>query len=209
LILIKEPITPNSFYFFESNEDTFKINELSELDFQQFLSNFFTQLNGVANIYCFCLLPHHISILIKTKSEKEIFTYFKIEGKFPEETTTLDDIKNLSLANGMQHIDILGIHLTKQFAHFFNGFGKNIIPQKANFITSILRTRISEINDLQNCITQIHFNAINGNKNAKYADWKYSSYNAILSEKPTKLLRNEVIELFDGVENFIAQHKHE
>ena len=40
----------------------------------------------------------------------------------------------------------------------------------------------------------------------KPEDWKYSSYNSLLSEKPTLLERVEVINWFGDIENFIFMH---
>ena len=39
-----------------------------------------------------------------------------------------------------------------------------------------------------------------------FRSWKYSSYTGLLSDKKTNLMRNEVIEIFDGKDNFIYFH---
>jgi hypothetical protein len=40
------------------------------------------------------------------------------------------------------------------------------------------------------------------------SDWKFSSYNAIISKNDTMLCRSEVIEWFNDVENFIYIHQY-
>lgn len=40
-----------------------------------------------------------------------------------------------------------------------------------------------------------------------FSDWIYSSYNAIVSEKPTKIFVQEVREWFGGLNEFIRLHK--
>ena len=40
----------------------------------------------------------------------------------------------------------------------------------------------------------------------KIGEWKYSSYNAITSNKETLVARDEVLELFDNLDNFKAVH---
>jgi hypothetical protein len=37
-------------------------------------------------------------------------------------------------------------------------------------------------------------------------DWKWSSYNTMLSQKPTMLLRDEVLDWFGGLKGFTDYH---
>jgi putative transposase len=39
-----------------------------------------------------------------------------------------------------------------------------------------------------------------------YRSFSFSSYQSIVSDKPTKLVREEVLTYFGGVENFIYSH---
>ena len=41
----------------------------------------------------------------------------------------------------------------------------------------------------------------------KHSDWKYSSYNAYLSVKPTQVNKEEGLSLFSSLEEFILFHK--
>jgi putative transposase len=54
-------------------------------------------------------------------------------------------------------------------------------------------------------IIYIHQNpiALKGNFRA----YKFSSYQTVLSQLETNLMRKEVIELFDGLENFVFCHE--
>ena len=56
-------------------------------------------------------------------------------------------------------------------------------------------------------ILYIHLNPTHHNFIDDFRKYKYSSYNSILSDKPTKLLRAYVITLFDNKKNFIDAHK--
>jgi hypothetical protein len=149
--------------------------------------------------------------LIKIKSEKEVFTYFKIEGKFPDETMTLDEIKKLSTADGFNNLDILGVHISKQFSNFFNAYAKAINKQQNRrgslFERAFKRVEMQDNNQLMECISYIHINPIKHNFTKDITAWKYNSYNAMLSNKPTKLMRIEAIDIFENVENFIEFHK--
>lgn len=41
----------------------------------------------------------------------------------------------------------------------------------------------------------------------KPCDWKFSSFNAIVSQKDTLVLRAQVIDYFEDIENYIFVHK--
>jgi len=56
-------------------------------------------------------------------------------------------------------------------------------------------------------IRYIHQNPINDGFTRTIEDWKYSSYNSILSINPTLLPRLDILELFGDLENFIFYHK--
>jgi REP element-mobilizing transposase RayT len=56
-------------------------------------------------------------------------------------------------------------------------------------------------------IQYIHLNPVKAGLCKDFSDWVYSSYNAIVSEKPTKILVKEVREWFGGLNEFIRIHK--
>ena len=55
-------------------------------------------------------------------------------------------------------------------------------------------------------IRYIHFNPVFHGMTSHPAEWQYSSYHAFISEKPTKLKRNSVLEWFGGKEPFLKFH---
>ena len=59
---------------------------------------------------------------------------------------------------------------------------------------------------LQNLILYVHLNPMK-HFNIDFESYKYSSYPSILSDKPTTLKRNDVLQLFDGKENFKYVHQ--
>ena len=58
---------------------------------------------------------------------------------------------------------------------------------------------------LLNLIQYVHLNPKH-HLDINYKNFPFSSYQSIISDKPTKLLRNEVIQLFDSKDNFIYCH---
>ena len=56
-------------------------------------------------------------------------------------------------------------------------------------------------------IEYIHTNPVHHKFCDDFTDYPWSSYNTIISAKPTKLNREQTIGWFDDRENFIALHK--
>ena len=101
--------------------------------------------------------------------------------------------------------------VTQALSNFFNAYVKAF--NKQNDRTGSLlekhfkRIRIEDEIYLSNIIQYIHLNPKH-HLNIDYKSYKYSSYQTIISSKPTKLKRNEVITLFGDVDNFIYCHEY-
>lgn len=58
-----------------------------------------------------------------------------------------------------------------------------------------------------NLVTYIHRNPQKHGFVDDFRDWPYSSYDAILLEKPTRVQRIVVLEWFGGLDNFLVEHQ--
>lgn len=70
------------------------------------------------------------------------------------------------------------------------------------------RKRILDENYLRQIVLYIHNNPIHHRVFDKIEEYKWSSYNTIMSSSPTKIKRKEIINLFDTVDNYIFCHKN-
>lgn len=99
--------------------------------------------------------------------------------------------------------------VTQAFSNLFNAYAKAF--NKQNHRTGSLFEkhfkRIQIVNDeyLKNVIQYIHLNPKH-HLDVNYKNFIFSSYQTILSDKPTNLLRNEIIKLFENIDNFIYCH---
>ena len=137
--------------------------------------------------------------MIEIKDKKELYESYRIlesNKKFPKvkSETELDFEK----------------FVMQQFSNFFNcytkSFNKKYNRKGALFIDYLRRTLISDEEYLRNIVLYIHQNPIHHKMCNKLENWRYSSYNSLLSEKPTLLEREEVINWFGDLENFILMH---
>lgn len=56
-------------------------------------------------------------------------------------------------------------------------------------------------------VIYIHNNPVHHNFTENFETYPWTSYKSIKSQKPTKLKRNDVIEWFDDIDNFVYLHK--
>ena len=157
-------------------------------NYHHFLKLFDKYLASFVDVYAYCLMPNHFHFLIKIKEFAETTVVFK---------TTVVSTKPSPLE--------------KAFKTFFMAYAKGI--NKAYSRTGALfqqKFKKKEITDdgyFTSIIQYIHANPIAAGLCNSYEDWEFSSYNAIIGNKPTKVKREEVIEWFGNREIFITVHK--
>ena len=174
-------LEPDCFYHIfnrGNNKENLFIEDENYLHFLKLVKN---HLVAVAEIYSYCLLKNHFHLVLKIKSKEEVEKNFSIDK----------------------------IH--QPFSNLFNAYTK-AINKKYNregslFKVRFKRERIETEDYLRNVIIYTHINPVKHKFQDNYLDYKYSSYNSIVSHKPTLLLRDDILELFGGKENFIFQHK--
>jgi putative transposase len=102
------------------------------------------------------------------------------------------------------------INPSKQFSHLFNAysqaFNKRYNRTGSLFEKPFERKKVGSIKYFKQLIYYIHNNPVNHGFCDILQDYPWSSYGSIISIKPTKLCREEVLRHFDNVGNFIDYH---
>ena len=185
------PIEPDYFYHLYNRGINGEIIFKSDRNYLFFLNKIKENLLSVCDIYAYCLMPNHFHLLVRIKAD--------------------DALPNLENA---KNSDLKGLHasqniFSKQFSKIFNSysqaFNKENNRHGALIESPFKRKRITSEDYLRQCIIYIHRNP----ESEDFTTFAYSSYQNILSNSKTALMRNEVLELFDGIENFILCHKKE
>ncbi|MFC4817287.1 transposase [Flavobacterium sp. GCM10023249] len=100
---------------------------------------------------------------------------------------------------------------SQSFSNLFNAYtkayNKNSKRHGTLFERPFRRKQINNNRYLQNVITYIHNNPIHHNICDHPIQYPWSSYISCISEKPTKLKRKEIIQLFNDLENFEYAHQ--
>ena len=99
--------------------------------------------------------------------------------------------------------------VTQALSNLFNAYAKSFNKQQNRtgslFEKHFKRIQIENEEYLKNVIQYIHLNPKH-HLDMDYKSFTFSSYLTILSNKATNLLRNEVIRLFEDIDNFIYCH---
>lgn len=160
-------------------------------NYEYFLKLLSKYVIPVADIYCYCLMKNHFHLLVRIKDSKEI--------KKEELSYTTTEIP-------------LFVSASKQFSHMFNAYAQAINKRYSRsgsiFEKPFERKRIGDEDYLRQTILYIHNNPVHHGFVKNTEDYKWSSYNAILSSSLSRIKRKEVIDLFDTRDNFIDSHKN-
>ena len=101
--------------------------------------------------------------------------------------------------------------VTQAFSNFFNSyvkaFNKEMERTGSLFEKHFKRIKLNDEKYLRQLIIYVHLNPKH-HLNIDFLEYKFSSYQALISYQATKLEREEVLQLFGGLENFIFCHSH-
>jgi REP element-mobilizing transposase RayT len=99
--------------------------------------------------------------------------------------------------------------VTQAFSNFFNSYAKAFNKRTGRtgslFEKHFKRIKLNDENYLKQLIVYVHLNPKN-HLDLKFQDYKYSSFRAFISKQETKIEKEEVLQLFGGLENFIFCH---
>ena len=198
------PLEPEALYHIYNHsvgdENIFR----EEDNYLFFLRNFALRIVPFTDIFAYCLMPNHFHFVLRVKSKNDLLNLWrdKIDVKLNK--------RKIKLLPDLNEVELFDEIITTQFANFFNSYVQSY-NKKYSRIGSLLkesfqRKRIDSEEYLVKVICYVHNNPVSHGF-AKKESWKYSSYNAILSPGKTKVLKEEILELFGDKENFIFMHQ--
>lgn len=184
-----QPLEHEKFYHI-FNRGNNGINLFYDTDcYYHFLRLYEKYIEPVAETYAWCLLKNHFHLLVYIKPQNEIDN-----RKLKYSTVEKPRI----------------ISASKQFSHLFNAYtqaiNKRFKRTGSLFEKPFHRKLITSDDYFQKLIYYIHNNPVHHGFCKNINDYPWSSYGSIISEKPTKIKRKEVIDAFYNLDNFIAYH---
>lgn len=185
-------LLPNRIYHVFNHAVGFENLFREEKNYYYFLELVQKYLLPIADIYAFNLLPNHFHFLLHIKSEDILKDVLK--NKIKQEVQL--DYSKL---------------IMQQFSNCFNAYSKafnKLYSRKgALFIDYVKRSEIQSDVYFQNCLHYIHHNAVRHGLCDSIDDWYWSSYQAFLNEKTSKMARKEVMDIFGDKTYYIHFHQ--
>ena len=100
--------------------------------------------------------------------------------------------------------------VSERFRRFFLSYAQAINKQEQRkgslFMKPFKRIPINTQKYLINTLLYIHTNPEYHNNSVSFKTYKWSSFQSILNDCPSQLRKNEVIDWFDGKENYLFCH---
>ena len=138
------------------------------------------------DFYAYCLIPNHFHFLVEVKILEESF-----KMALSKEKTKAAD---LLLMNKIS----VNTFLEDQYRRFFSSYALyyNQRYKRSGALFQKRFKRIAVENDVKQLklLCYIHHNPIHHGLASNYQDWRYSSYSTFLSERPSSINRNKVLE---------------
>ncbi|MFZ1527955.1 MAG: hypothetical protein WAT19_04335 [Ferruginibacter sp.] len=167
-----------------------------------FLKKFSQYSEGYFDTYAYCLLSNHVHWLIKCKKEQELIDHLSVldERKLKShQQNFLEGIVSFE-----QEVEFLWKDFFISYAMAYN---KMYQRKGALFINPFRRIKVENEEHLTQLVVYIHANAVKHGIVTNLELYKDSSYQSILSDKPTQLKRKEVLDWFGGRERFVSIHR--
>lgn len=165
-----------------------------EENFSYFLRKHKEYISPIADTFCYCLMPNHFHFLIRIKSKDQLIQLS--QGSKP--LTELNEPE-------------LSIFLSRRFSHFFNGYTQAINKQQNRkgslFMRPFKRKKVTDEKYLKKLVYYIHHNPVEARLAHKPENWTHSSYVQIINNNADLILKDELISLFDDLENFVHFHR--
>jgi putative transposase len=201
-----------------NREDLFRFPE----DYKHFLWLYEKYIEPIAETYSWCLLRNHFHLLVKIKSKEEIgyFNPFYSTGSKDSGRINMQEFDELKwqfiTESELELLDEISIEKLKsptpyrQFSHLFNAYSKYINKKYKRtgslFEKNFRRICIQNPFYFKQLVIYIHKNPQYHSFIDNFRHYPWSSYQSILSFKPTKLKRNVVLGYFDDEARFIKVH---
>ena len=149
-------------------------------NYNYFLKLYDKHIEPIVDTYAWCLMNNHFHFLVRIKDTEEIKMDKKIEP-------------------------------SQSFSNLFNAYTRafNIKYNRHGslFERPFKRKWVEVDSYFQNLICYIHNNPVHHKICEHPIEYAWSSYATCISNKPTKLKRKRVIEVFDDLENFKYVHQ--
>ncbi len=167
---------------------------IEERNYAFFLEKLSKHILPVCKLFSYCLIPNHFHLVLQIDHEEELQKNWQKPG-----SQTILTQKQLELKISKSFANLFSSY-TQSFNKVYNRMGSLFIP-------SMKMEEITDDNHFCKAIHYSHANPVHHGFVKKIEDWPNSSYKIFLSKSPTKLERENVLDMFGGLDAFIKYHE--
>lgn len=181
------PLLPNHTYHLYNRAPGSEKLFLSKENYRFFLEKFLQYTQPFCDIYCYSLLPNHFHFLIRIKPEDR-FTHLSppLQENIPS-------------------------FISQKFSNLFNAYTKSfneLYGRKGSlFMRPYKRIQVEKDAYFSKLVHYIHANPVHHSICRTITEWEHSSFHSLTNAESTILLRNEVLDFFGGLKQFIQFHE--
>ena len=199
------PLLPRNFYHVFNRTNNKELLFRSDENRRFFLEKFQTYLLPYLEVHAFCLLGNHFHALVRIRTADELEKHLLALSLPKRSSVQKKVLKKAASQRAWEEV------LSHQFQLFFGCYAMAVNEQwkrKGNlFQRPFKRVLVKDENHLVRLIFYIHANPKKHGLMADFRNYDWSSYRAMLSDSPTKLERQAVLDWFGGKAAFEAYHQ--
>ena len=200
-----DPLAFGTFYHIFNRGNNHENIFIQERNYAYFMELWWKHTSRIAETYAFCLLKNHFHVTGYIKAEADL-------TGFRESTPDIRQGPRKHPDRKKAEENLSGLKPPSQyFANFFNAYtrGVNLATGRSGalFERPFKRIPVTDERYLMRLIVYIHQNPQKHKFVEDFRAWNYSSYHDLVSNAPTRLQRDKMMELFGSREDFIRIHQ--
>ena len=198
------PLEPGHYYHIYNRGNNRENIFVEERNYRYFMQLYQKYILPVCDTFAYCLMRNHFHVLVRVK---------ELQNQTSEVLKTSEvynQTSNSQTSEVLKTSEVSSKAITQQFSNFFNSYAKTINTTYKRtgslFQNRFGRIEVDSDRYFAQLIHYIHFNPQKHGFVEDFRHYRYSSYQAIVTDKPTRLCRNEVLNWFQGRDSFIEIH---
>ncbi len=181
-----------------------------------FLKQYAKYLQPFLDTFSWCLLPNHFHFLVRVKEASTIKANLRKrlnrddifwKDVISKPTTNLKPIEQKFLKDEVTVDELIEFEWRRLFISYSMAFNKQHNRTGNLFNRPFKRIEVNKESYFTQAIIYIHANPLKHKLLKDFTAYPWSSYQSILSNKPSQLCKQDVLEWFGGVKQFTAIHK--
>jgi len=199
---MESPFEPGKYYHLYNHAIGIENLFRQEENYRYFLMRYANFIPPIADTFAYCLMPNHFHVLIRVREAQDLMQHYSLLVKEKRQQPKVID------ADGL-----LNIHefVILQFKHFLNSYAqaynKRFRRKGGLFLHFLRRKEVETFDYFTRLIHYIHWNPVHHGFCPDPGQWPYSSYRSMISDAPTQLARDEVLNWYGGKAPFVSMHQ--